>query len=244
MRFAILGDIHSNLGAFRAVLKDIEQSRVDKIFSLGDLVGYGSDAAECIKLAREVFELGVLGNHDQAVLGKMDLVRFNDAAQQAISWTKDVLNSDEKGFLDSLCLVEEYKNMIFVHGTLFEPDEYHYLIYLNEARRNLDIQDDKKVCFIGHSHVPICIISCDISGEISASGVENIYLEKAKRYVVNVGSVGQPRDGDRRAAYVLYDEEKNTIELKRVEYDVDKVASRIISSGMPLDLGERLYEGR
>lgn len=244
MVYAILGDIHSNLEALLAVLEDVDKNKVDKIFSVGDIVGYGADPSRCIAIARERFEVSVMGNHDLAVTDKMELNWFNDYARKAIIWTQSRLSKEELQYLDSLVLVEEYQDMIFVHGSLYEPEKFHYIFELHQVHRNFDSQDDKKICFIGHSHYPFIAISDDVKGEISIVNGFETEIRPRCRYLVNVGSVGQPRDNDPRARYVLYDSEKAQIEIRRVEYDVEKAVSKIISQGLPQILGERLYYGR
>lgn len=244
MRYAILGDIHSNLEAIFAVLEDLNKNKVEKIFSVGDIIGYGAEPSRCLAIARERFEFTTAGNHDWAVVGKLDLNWFNELARKAIVWTQELLSEEELKILAGLSLVEEYQNMIFVHGSLFEPMQFHYLLNLSQARKNFDSQDDKKLCFIGHSHIPFFVVADDVSGEIYIQQGRELRIEPRKRYLVNVGSVGQPRDGDPRACYVLYDSDKNLLELRRVEYDVEEACTKIISLGLPYQFGERLYYGR
>lgn len=242
--YAILGDIHSNLEAFLAVLDDIDKNRVKKIFCIGDIVGYGADPSRCVAIAKERIEFSVMGNHDLAVVGKMDLNWFNDYARQAIIWTQSRLSSEELRCLESLVLVEEYKDMVFVHGSLYEPEKFHYIFELHQVRRNFDFQDDKKICFIGHSHYPFIAVSDDLRGEISLVNGSEVHIRPQCRYLVNVGSVGQPRDNDPRASYVIYDPERASLEIRRVEYDIEEAVSKIIAQGLPQILGERLYYGR
>jgi len=244
MVYAILGDIHSNLEAFLAVLDDVEENKVEKIFFVGDIVGYGADPSRCIAISQEKFELSVMGNHDLAALGKMDLSWFNDYARKAIIWTQSRLSKEELQYLDSLVLVEEYQDMIFVHGSLYEPEKFHYIFEVHQVHRNFDFQGDKKICFIGHSHYPFIAVSDDLKGEINVVDGFEVEIHPRCRYLVNVGSVGQPRDNDSRASYVIYDIERAKIEIRRVEYDVEEAVSKIILQGLPQFLGERLYYGR
>ncbi|OQX82680.1 MAG: hypothetical protein B6D53_03990 [Candidatus Omnitrophica bacterium 4484_49] len=244
MSYAILGDIHSNLEALLAVLEDVDKNKVEKIFFVGDIVGYGADPSRCIAISQEKFELSVMGNHDLAVLGKMNLSWFNDYARKAIIWTQSRLSREELQYLNSLVLVEEYQDMIFVHGSLYEPEKFHYIFEVHQVHRNFDFQGDKKICFIGHSHYPFIAISDDLEGEIKIVNGFETEIRPRWRYLVNVGSVGQPRDNDPRASYVLYEPEKARIEIKRVEYDIEEAVSKIISKGLPQILGERLYYGR
>ena len=243
MRFAILGDIHSNLEALNAVLEDLEKLKIDKIFCIGDVVGYGADPAECVKTAEKHFGLTVAGNHDMAVIGKVNLGWFKDSAAKAIVWTKDILSMAEKEYLSDLPLVDVYQDIIFVHGSLYQPEEFYYLTNKTQIMRNFDFQEDKKICFTGHSHKPFIVLFDDVIGDSFICPNQQVYIEKHKRYLVDAGSVGQPRDGDPRASYVLYDDDDGLIEIKRVDYDIDKASVKILSAGLPPEFAERLHDG-
>jgi len=243
MRFAILGDIHSNLEALNAVLEDLEKLKIDKVFCVGDVVGYGADPAECIKTAEERFDLTVAGNHDMAVIDRLNLGWFKDAAAKAIVWTKDILPMSEKEYLNDLPLIDVYEDIIFVHGSLSQPEEFYYLANKTQIMRNFDFQEDKKICFIGHSHKPFIVLFDDVIGDSFFCASQQVHIEKHKRYLVDVGSVGQPRDGDSRASYVLYDKNEGLIEIKRVDYDIDKASAGILSAGLPSEFAKRLHDG-
>ena len=243
MRFAILGDIHSNLEAFNAVLEDLDKIGVDKIFCIGDIVGYGADPIECINVARERFESAVIGNYDLAAIGRLGLDGFDDAAAKALVWTQGMLGADEKDFLSELPLIDVYQDMVFTHSNLYDPDGFYYIENKAQIMRNFDFQEDKTICFIGHSHVPFIALSDNIIGEAFLCKSEEIYIEQSKRYLVDVGSVGQPRDGDPRATYVVYDQDKSTLRIERVDYDIDKASTKIALAGLPAELGMRLFQG-
>jgi len=243
MRFAILGDIHSNLEALNAVLEDLEKLKIDKIFCVGDVVGYGADPAECVKTAEERFELTVAGNHDMAVIDKLNLGWFKDSAAKAIVWTKDALSMAEKEYLNELPLIDVYQDIVFAHGSLYHPEEFYYLTNKTQIMKNFDFQEDKKICFTGHSHKPFVALFDDVIGDAFICANQEVHVEKHKRYLVDAGSVGQPRDGDPRASYVFYDEDEGLIEIKRVDYDIAQASANILSAGLPSEFAERLHNG-
>ena len=244
MRYAILGDIHSNLEALNNVLLDIEEKKVDKIFSIGDIVGYGADPSDCIDIAKTKFDLTVLGNHDLALVGGLDLDFFSDMAKDAIIWSQGRVECDSINFLSELPFIEEYGDMIFAHSSLYQPEKFNYILSLEDIRKSLDIQDDKRLSFIGHSHIPAIFMVDDISGEILEIRDEDVIVnKKKKRYLINTGSVGQPRDGDPRASYIYYDDSNDKISVERVNYDLEKAASKIVAAGLPDKLADKLREG-
>ncbi len=243
MRYAILGDIHSNLEALEEVLMDLKEKRVDKIFSVGDIVGYGANPSECVDIARANFELITLGNHDLALAGELDLDYFNDLAKDAIIWSQGRVECDNVNFLAGLPLIEEYGNMIFAHSSLYQPQSFNYILSVEDIRKSFDIQDEKRLAFIGHSHISAIFMIDDISGEILEVRERDVEINEKKRYLINVGSVGQPRDGDPRASYICYDDSENRISIERVDYDIELAASKIISEGLPEKLALKLHEG-
>ncbi len=243
MRYAILGDIHSNLEALEEVLLDLKEKRIDNIFSVGDIVGYGADPSKCIDIARESFKFNTSGNHDLALVGELSLDLFSDMAKDAIIWSRDRVDCSNMEFLSGLSLIEEYNDMIFTHSSLYCPEKFGYIMSLEDIRKSFDIQDDKKICFVGHSHIPAIFMIDDISGDIIELQDQDIMVEDKKRYFINVGSVGQPRDGDPQAKYIYYDDIEGRISIERVDYDVDKASSKIVAVGLPDKLAARLHEG-
>lgn len=232
--------MHSNLEAFEAVLKAMEGERLDKYICGGDIVGYGADPSSCITLTKELTECVICGNHDWASVGLFDTHYFNPRAKKAVWWTAEHLNGAEQQYLKSLKAVYEEEHFVVVHGSLDEPERFHYILDLYSAIQNFQIMQ-KRLCFIGHSHSPV--IFAKSGDDVTYTRLPKIELDKDTSYIVNVGSVGQPRDGDPRACYVVYDEGKNIVEIKRVPYDVGKAQDKILKAGLPPTLAERLSVG-
>jgi len=241
MQIIILSDVHGNLEALMAVLCDIRNLR-DKgeVFFLGDSVGYGPDPSECIKVIREEADIILAGNHDRAVTGRADISYFNPYARAAVEWTQEVLSGDEKAFLDSLPVFVRLKEqgIYLVHSTPKEPEQWHYLLTTWDAYVNFHLFDER-ICFIGHSHQPV-IIEMEPAGEILLYR-DRVELREGCRYIVNVGSVGQPRDGNPDASYALFDD--SMIEIKRVPYDIVSTQQKMRRAGLPEYLIERLSKG-
>lgn len=243
MKYGILGDIHSNLSALRAAVDCMEKERVDTVVSVGDVVGYGAAPRECISLLREINASVVLGNHDAACAGSLDDVYFNNYARAAVHWTRKVLGKDELDWLRELPLTLHLEHCSVAHGTLYRPELFDYIQSTTDANPSLDIMT-LPVCFVGHSHVPLMLLRLRDDPTRTAYTVEKeVDLEEASRALVNVGSVGQPRDEDCRAAYAIYDTEQNKVWIRRVEYDIQHEADRIRAAGLPSMLADRLYLG-
>lgn len=242
MRYAILGDIHSNLEAIDEVLRALKKESIDEYLCVGDIVGYNADPHECIKIVKSLCSKIIAGNHDWAVVGKFRLDWFRELAREAIVWTAPLLDDEEKEFLSSLELIYASGDFTLVHGTLFEPGEFHYLTSLDYAFKTFQVLKTK-ICFLGHTHKPVFYIM-DKEGKISYSWDEKLFLEDDLRYIVNVGSVGQPRDGDTRACLCIYDTEANSIEFRRVEYDFRKAQEKIRATNLPEALALRLSMGK
>lgn len=240
MRYALIGDIHGNLEAFLAVLASIDKEEVNQILCLGDIVGYGANPVECINLVKERCSKVVAGNHDYAVIGLADIDYFNPFAKDAVLWTSEKLGEKEINYLASLRLIEREDNFTIVHASLNNPREWGYILNTFDASVNFELQVDP-ICFIGHSHGPVVYMKREnfISGHRFISKID-----PGCKYIINIGSVGQPRDGDYRASYVVYDLELQTLKLKRVEYDVATVQKKIIEAGLPQILADRLGIGR
>lgn len=242
MRYAVISDIHSNLEAFKAVLSALDGEMVDNYLFVGDLIGYGADPKECIRIFRDLNpSIVVTGNHEWGLLGKIGASYFNELAQRAVLWTKKIINDDEAKYLESFPLTYEDEKMTLVHGTLNLPEEFYYIFDTEDAYVTIS-QMRSRLCFIGHSHIPGIFTSDDL--KITYIEETSIKMDNQRKYLVNVGSVGQPRDGDCRASYVVYDDEELTIEIKRVEYDVKKAQEKILKAGLPPKFAHRLSEGR
>lgn len=241
MRYGIFSDVHSNLEALNAVLAAYKQERIDRYLCIGDIVGYATDAHDCIQIARVLKPELVAGNHDWGAGGKFDLEYFNPNAKEALVWTSKILSREELDFLSSLPLVHSGENFVLAHGTLDAPQEFYYLNNYYEADRTFAILE-KQICFVGHTHRPGVFVE---AGEnLFYKPLSLLQLEAQKRYIINVGSVGQPRDGDNRACFVIYDNEARTVELKRIAYDFSATQEKILKAGLPEFLASRLADGR
>lgn len=242
MRYAILGDIHSNLEALNEVLWELKKESIDEYLCIGDVVGYNADPKECINITKSLCSKIVAGNHDWATAGKFSLDWFRDMAKDALVWTISLLDDAEKNYLSSLELIYEFQDFTLVHGTLFEPGQFHYLTNAEYAWRDFQFLKTK-ICFLGHTHKPIVYIM-DKEGKMGYFRDEKLNLEDGFHYIVNVGSVGQPRDGDTRACFCIYDTKEKSVEFKRIEYDFEKTQEKILAVDLPQELAFRLSWGR
>ena len=243
MRIAILADIHSNLAAFEAVLEDLKtKGGFEKIWCLGDVVGYGPDPHQCIELLCQYDHLCVAGNHDWAAIGKMDTSDFNPVAAAASYWTTEQLTADDIKYLEGLPLDICQDDFTLVHGSPREPI-WEYMLSAETARDNFACFETD-FCLVGHSHVPLVYESLG-STVMSNQFPEDASMKLDKnRLIINPGGVGQPRDGDPRASYALYDSEARILYHYRVEYDVLATQHKMDEQGLPLGLILRLSEGR
>ncbi len=242
MKYAIISDIHGNLEALQSVLADIERREIESIICLGDVVGYGPNPNECVELIREKAEFILAGNHDHAPIGKLDVAYFNPWARTAIEWTRQQLDESSVEFLLSLPLKLEIDGFTVVHSTPHDPEEWNYIITIGDAVKNFP-EFKSQVCFIGHSHVPMTISLDEL--DICRVVRENpLHIEKQLRYIINVGSVGQPRDLNPRSSFGIYDTTEKVFELCRVDYDIAKTQNKIRESNLPDFLAERLEVGQ
>ncbi|MBL8803829.1 MAG: metallophosphoesterase family protein [Planctomycetes bacterium] len=243
MKYGILGDIHANLSALDTVLQALQRDGADVIVSVGDVVGYGAAPKECIARLREIGAHVVLGNHDAASIGRLDMIYFNQYAKEAVLWTQRVLSKADKDWLAALPLTRHLDHCSVAHGTLHRPELFDYIQTTDDADPSLDIMP-LPVCFVGHSHVPVTLLRLrDEPDRTAYTPDPEIELGDVLRALVNVGSVGQPRDEDPRTAYALFDTELNRVEIKRLVYDIDREAARIRAAGLPRMLADRLYLG-
>ena len=240
MKYAILSDIHGNLEALRAVLHDAA-TRSDGVLCLGDTVGYGADPEACVELLAERAGSIVAGNHEYGVADRLDLTWFNRWARAAAEWTRERLDDDHRAYLASLPLVAQLGDATLVHASPDRPDEWEYLL---TAQDGFDAFGafTTRLCFVGHSHLAGAW-SLGSSGPEHRAGPVDLELERGRRYLVNVGSVGQPRDRDPRAAYAIWDVERGTIAVRRVVYDVATARDKILRGGLPRFLADRLAWG-
>lgn len=243
MKYGILGDIHSNITALEAVLEQFRQQDVEHIISVGDVVGYGAAPNACIAKLRELGATVVMGNHDAACIDRLDMLYFNPYAQAAVNWTRTVLDQDEMEWLGSLPLVQHLEHCSVAHGTLFRPEQFDYIQQPGDADPSLDVMP-LPVCFVGHTHFPVTMMRLRDDPTRTAYTVEpEIDLDESYRALVNVGSVGQPRDEDPRAAYAVFDSDLNRVWIKRVAYDIEVEAQRMRAAGLPQMLSDRLFLG-
>ncbi|OGK98578.1 MAG: hypothetical protein A3E31_08900 [Candidatus Rokubacteria bacterium RIFCSPHIGHO2_12_FULL_73_22] len=240
MRYAVLSDIHGNLEALEAVLRDAA-AHADGVLCLGDIVGYGADPAACIELVAERAEAITGGNHERGVAGLLDLGWFNRSARAAAEWTRERLDDDHRAWLGALPLVAEIAGATLVHASPDHPEEWDYLVSAEDGFGAL-AAFVTRLCFVGHSHVPGAW-SVGSSGPEFVPGAIELELAAGRRYLVNVGSVGQPRDRDPRAAYALWDAERGRLAIRRVAYDVEAARRKIVAAGLPRFLADRLAWG-
>ncbi len=239
-----MSDIHANLAALEAVLADA--GPVDGIWNTGDAIGYGPQPRECIARLREAGAVWVAGNHERAVTGAISTDEFNPAAAEAAQWTAAQISREEKAFLDALPETVQESNFTLCHGTLRDPI-WEYLSDLETARAQLSLQRTP-FALVGHTHVPALVTErmngaegCDLRRLRDGEVVE---LTSEARLVLIPGSVGQPRDGDERASYGVYDSDAATFTLHRVEYDIARTQKLMVDAGLPDWLIERLAIGR
>jgi predicted phosphodiesterase len=241
MRYGIISDIHGNWEALKAVLRSCEEEGVRAFFCAGDVVGYGANPLECINELNNIRAQTVTGNHDQAVCGKLEMEELNPMAAQAACWTQDHLGKEARTWLHELPLVYTCEEFLMAHGSLNAPEKFIYIKDLDMARDTFYLMD-KPLCFLGHTHVAQVIVQGkDKIAYLDSSSFE---VDPRHKYVVNVGSVGQPRDGNPSAAYCIYDPDLNRVTIKRVAYDIKAAQARIIEAGLPEYLAQRLAVGQ
>jgi predicted phosphodiesterase len=241
MRVAVLSDIHSNLHALEAVLADVDRQAVDEIWCLGDVVGYGPRPNECVNLVRARAALCLCGNHDLAVLGALDTVDFSGDAGMAARWTQTVLGADEAAWLRELEPLGERPGVELFHGSPRDP-VWDYVLTEQIALISI-VETTAPLILVGHSHIALAF---SWNGEALTGGLapDGTDVELAgRRWLVNPGSVGQPRDGDPRAAWALIDDETGRAAFRRIPYGIDRTQAEILEQGLPETLALRLAHG-
>jgi predicted phosphodiesterase len=240
MRFAVFSDIHANLEALEAVLADAEAHHCTHFVCLGDIVGYNANPSECVQRIQELECPVVQGNHDEQASIDDSTKGFNELAEEAISWTRENLSREEKQWLADLRLTRQVRDFTIVHATLDTPQQWGYVFNDLDAIASFTYQHTS-LCFFGHTHWPTAFVRDDSVRRIPT---EHIAMLPGKKYFINAGSVGQPRDRDWRGAYCIYHCDRNSVEQRRVEYDLATAQRKIREAGLPERLAARLAVGR
>ena len=240
MKFAIFGDVHSNLEALNAVLEDARSNECTHFVCIGDIVGYNANPSECLDVIQKLDCPVVKGNHDEEASLDTELVGLNPLAQKSMQWTRDNLDLNQKKYLKELKLARHVGDFTIVHATLDSPASWGYVTSKFDALESLGYQYTP-VCFFGHTHVPAFYFK-DLRMEEHQG--KSIKIETGKKYQINVGSVGQPRDGDFRSSYCIYDVDERLIINRRVGYDIKTAQEKILKAGLPEQLAHRLSEGK
>jgi diadenosine tetraphosphatase ApaH/serine/threonine PP2A family protein phosphatase len=246
MRVAAITDIHANLPALGAVLADVDAAGVEEVWCLGDVVGYGAQPDECAELVRERCAVCLVGNHDLAVLGTLDVAAFSEAAAAAVWWTRDNVSAATLDLLRGLEPRESRAEVALSHASPRDPI-WEYVLSTEQADACLDAQPER-IGLIGHSHVALFFTRPSESGAGEIRGAQAgegtlLRLDDGD-WLINPGSVGQPRDGDPRAAWLELDTEELTARFHRIEYDVEAAATAIVAAGLPRRLADRLHTGQ
>jgi diadenosine tetraphosphatase ApaH/serine/threonine PP2A family protein phosphatase len=239
--YAIISDIHANLEALEATGSEIDRIGPDKVLCLGDVVGYGASPGECIEITRKLASTTIAGNHDFGVTGMTDITYFNQYAREAIVWTAKTLDEQGLEFLRQLPLSHvERERFRIVHATPQDPGKWNYIFTHQQAMEEFAAFTEQ-ICFIGHSHQP-CIFEL-MDAETIIMNSDNVRIRDGRRYIVNVGSVGQPRDSDPRACLCVYDDQEGEITIRRIAYDIEQAQAKIKEAGLPPVLANRLSWG-
>ncbi len=240
MKFAIFGDIHANLEALETVLDDAKANVCTHYACIGDIVGYNANPSECVQRVRELDCPVVRGNHDDEAIVDTPLNGLNPLAKEALEWTRSHLGEEERDWLKGLRLVRQVRDFTIVHATLDSPGGWGYVTNKFDAMASFSYQFTS-VCFYGHTHTPRFYVKAE---GVHAVPGDTIPIESGKKYFINVGSVGQPRDGDWRASYAIYDMGTQKVTVRRIEYDLEKAQQKILDAGLPEMLANRLAVGK
>ena len=244
MRFGIFSDVHANIEALSAVMEALRQERVDRYYCLGDVVGYGASPNECADIVRRVAEVTILGNHDAAVAGRMDYSYYYEAARQALDTHANQLTPDNMAWLKSLPYKHELNDvgLHLCHGSPLRIEEFEYIFAPEQARECLGMWADLgDLTLIGHSH--LCKVFALTPTSVEELPSVDFKLEKNRKYIVSVGSVGQPRDYDNRASFTIYDSDEKKFYFKRIEYDIESAAEKVLKAKLERNFAHRLYIG-
>lgn len=246
MRVAFISDIHGNLEALASVMLDIRGKRVDKIVCLGDVIGYGVNPNECIAMVEAECAYSIIGNHEAAVFDMLISNDFNDLAKYAIEWTREHLSYKSVNFINSLTMVKEDGEFTSTHSTPYEPHLWYYISSIEDAVFNFNFFNTK-FCLIGHTHVSGIIVMDENDTEVTVLQPVSFNYERDfgrdAKFIINVGSVGQPRDRNPKACYVIIDTDRKHISFERVPYDVVSYQKKMRIAGMPEFLIQRVADG-
>jgi diadenosine tetraphosphatase ApaH/serine/threonine PP2A family protein phosphatase len=244
MRLGIFSDVHANIEALTAVMEGLRHERIDAYYCLGDVVGYGASPNECCDIVRAMAKVTILGNHDAAVAGRMDYSYYYEAARHALDTHASMLTRDNMEWLKTL----PYKHRVegtgvdLCHGSPLRLEVFEYIFAPEQARECLSIWDElNHITLIGHSH--LCKVFALKPGMVRELAPQTFDLEDGVKYIVSVGSVGQPRDYDNRASFTVFDSDKKRFEFHRVEYDIESAANRIFAGSLERNFGHRLFIG-
>ena len=240
MRYAVIADIHANLEALEVVLADTKEQKCTHYCCVGDVVGYNANPKECLDIIRSMGMPVVKGNHDEYCSTEDNLEGFNPHAAEAVSWTRKQLNPDDRKWLREFKYIRLVASFTMVHATLDGPQRWGYVFDRLAAAASFTYQNTS-VCFFGHTHVPLAFVRDSV---VRGGTYSKFRVEPGKKYFVNVGAVGQPRDGNPKAGYVVYDLNEQTIELRRLDYDIPKAQKKILEAGLPQRLADRLSVGK
>lgn len=240
MKYAIIADIHGNLEALDVVLDDCKKQGATHYACLGDVVGYNANPKECLDIVRKMGMPCVKGNHDEYCSSEGELDGFNTQAAEAVRWTRQQLPDEDRQWLRDLKYLRLVANFTIVHATLDVPQRWGYVFDRLEAAASFTYQNTS-VCFFGHTHVPVAFIR---DSTVKGGTYSKFRVDHTRKYFVNVGSVGQSRDGVAKATYVIYNMDESTIELRRLDYDIPKTQKKILDAGLPPRLAERLALGK
>ena len=244
MRLGILSDIHANYEALSAVIEAFKSEDIDEYYCLGDTVGYGGSPNECANLVRSLVKATILGNHDAAVAGRMDYSYYYEAARNALDTHAQMLSKENLTWLTDLPyqLRLDAINVLLCHGSPMRLEEFEYIFAPEQARECLPIFEDLgHITLIGHSH--LCKVFALTTDTVEELPPVDFSLEAGKKYIVSVGSVGQPRDYDNRASFTVYDSDKKRFEFKRVEYDIETAADKVLRAKLERNFAHRLFIG-
>lgn len=244
MRYAVISDIHGNLEALRSVLGRIKELGADRVVCLGDVVGYNANPNECVDIVRSEQMTCILGNHDAVAAGLAEPDAFNPHARRAIIWTRGLITGDNGRFLAALPRELAVQDFFLCHGSIHDTDRY--LLFAGDVRDAFALLEGlsgvPRICFFGHTHV--AALYRKRGRTIWSPPDDRVTISDGERYLMNPGAVGQPRDGDQRAAFLIYDSAEGRVTFHRVAYDIAACQAKVIEAGLPSMLADRLAEGR